>query len=145
MPLSRVAAKTALATAIAAETSLATALVREGVPTDVPTPTDRVYVLRAVEDGERDRPIQQQGFTETFTIRVLVEVRTYGQADTDGSGSEGRAEDIFDLIDGVINADPSLGGTVGDSAIQSFDSTTGALEDGWLTKMLIGVRAGGLV
>jgi hypothetical protein len=80
MAISRVAAKTALQAAIAAETGLAAALVREGVPTDIPTQTERVYVLRAVEDGQRDRVVEQRGFTESFTIRVLVEVRTYGAA-----------------------------------------------------------------
>jgi hypothetical protein len=138
-----VSAKTALTAQIAAITDLAGALVREGIPTDVPAETERVYVYRRVEAARRERIAQERVYQESYDLTVLIEVRTYGP-DTGGT-SEARAYAILNDIIAANDASPELGGTVIDSGVSGWASDTAPTDDGWITKLEVTVQAGALV
>jgi hypothetical protein len=138
-----ITAKTALTAQIAAITDLAGALVREGIPTDIPTQAERVYVYRRVENARRDRPSQERVFVESYDLTVLIEVRTYG--DDDGGTGEARAYTILNEVIAANDTDPELHGAVSDSDVIGWASDTAPTDDGWITKLEVKVNAAALV
>lgn len=130
-------ARTALLDALAARSGLAGVLVQLGLPTEIPDETERIYQLR-VENGARARLTDQGGAAETYTLRLLIEVRNQVNGTWDDTSA--RAWEIFNLIDATIDDDPELDGTASDSMIEEFEEDPPlALTDGWLARITLGV------
>lgn len=131
-------AEAQLVAALAARTGLASALVQEGLPTEIPNETERVYLLGA-ENATRTRITEQGTKRETFTMPVLVEVRGYGKdsrADT-----KDRAWEIVGELEDTIAADPELDANVADATTGTITAPAARpTEDGWLMHITVDVN-----
>ena len=140
MPATSVpAARDALLAALQANTDLVGALIRRGIPTDIPNERERIYFLR-VENGDRTRLTEQRGQSETYDLRLIVEVKGYGKTEADWETVNDRMWAIVDTIDATIEDDPELGGAVNDSMMDGFDEgAPGLLPDGWVASVTVAV------
>ena len=132
-------ARDALLAALQANTALSGALIRRGLPTDIPNELERIYFLR-VENGDRTRLTEQRGQSETYDVRMLVEVRGYGSTEADWDTVNDRMWAIVDLIDQTVEDDPELGGALQDSMMDGFDEDPPtATTDGWISRVTVSV------
>lgn len=139
-----IAAKNALKDAVEDIASLVAsgALVRHGVPTDVPTEDERVYVYRRIENGKRDPELQSRIWQETYDVTIHIEVKTYGN--DDGAANEARAYEILDDVEAAVAADDTLAGTAKQAALATFDSDTAPTTDGWMTLLIAKYAVGAI-
>lgn len=143
MPSTVPAAKAALLAALQAREDLAGVLAQRGLPAEVPTQNERIY-LTGTEALTRD-PVLQQGLRrESYLLPLVIEVERFGRGNEVRDQVEQRGWDIVDELEAAIATDPELGGVLDDSELEGVPvEVTLPLtsNDGWLTRISAQVRA----
>lgn len=135
-------AKLALASLLAARPALAGVLVRGGLPGEVPTQLERVYVDAAVGPSVAAGKPAQQMESEVFTVQVVIETRQVTGSDPSGyATAEARKWVLYRELEVVVAKNGGqLGGAVWSSTVAVQLEVTRPTEDGWFGQILAGVR-----
>lgn len=135
------AAQKALVARLQVRTALAGAIVQIGIPAEIPTETDRVYVASI---DEVDRTAHPAGFgaaarifEETYPLTLFLEVH---RIDRDSRMvATDRLEEIIAEIEQELADDGELAAGVDDAFIGSFSAFTVPGTDGWYAKSIVNI------
>lgn len=141
MPASTIPdAKAALLAAIQARGALSAVHVAWGVPAELPSELERIYVSDAVDVTREWAGLGGGRLDENYAIQVHVEAFRHGD---DQSGTELRLWDLVTEIESAIRADNRLGGLVFVARPAGVDTKTLPTDDGWIASatMRIAIEA----
>lgn len=137
------AVEDALHARLQARPGLAGVFVLLGLPAQVPSRRERIYLI-GVQENER-RPRTQQGLRlETYIIPAIVEV--HGVTGRDRTVVRDRFWEIVEEIEAELADDPELANIADDSAVEQIvEMNVLPATDGWIAKGLVHIRVNGVV
>lgn len=113
-------------------------LVRFGLPPDVPTQKDRVYLI-GVENLSRASVMQQGPVRETYTIPLVLEVERAG---TNRSTARARAWELIGLIADDLADTPHVAGAADRVEFAGVpEMNLIPTQDGWIARALVHIAA----
>ncbi|MDQ3730315.1 MAG: hypothetical protein M3355_12090 [Actinomycetota bacterium] len=131
--------KTKLIELLKAAPTLANVYIARHLPGVLPQEKERIYIVGTRElrrDGGRGPR------NETYDLELLCEVANVGGTATQ---AEDRCWELFDAIDGIVDANEELKGTVWEAEVAAANENTGPTDSGWISKvdLRISIRAVG--
>lgn len=137
------AVEDALLARLAARAGLAGVFVLLGLPTEVPTKRERVYLI-GVQENERQPRVQQGARRETYIIPAIIEV--HGVTGRDRNAVRDRFWEIVEEIEDELADDPELGDIADDSCVEQIvEMNVLPATDGYIAKGLLHIRVNGVV